>query len=170
LAIRSQSTPVIDRSEPSQMPFQLGYVSTACREMTRRDLIRLLTTARTINVRNGVTGLLLYQNRHFLQVLEGDEAAVRETFGRILDDPRHTQLKVLFEDSVDEREYEDWSMAFQALDGSEWLEFPDFAWRPRSLREVVDDFGRARDFLLMLRRRGLDPDKDLATPAVSGGD
>jgi len=146
------------------MTFQLGYVSTATREMRRDDLIALLREAREINQANAVTGLLLFQDGHFMQVLEGDEAVVRETFGRISRDNRHCDVAVLFEDAARDRHYPDWSMGFQSLDGSEWLEFPSADGRPKDLRAVAVDMGRAKDLLMMLRQCGLDPAKDIATP------
>lgn len=145
------------------MPFQLGYVSTACREMRREDLVRILDISRSLNQENGVTGLLLFHGGHFLQVLEGNEAAVRETFARIREDRRHQQVKVLFESAVDPGEFADWNMGFQALDGSEWLEFPHPDGKPKDLRASVEDYGRAKELLLLLRRRGLDPAKELET-------
>lgn len=147
------------------MPFQLGYVSTASRAMRRDDLIAILETARSLNRDVGVTGLLLFEGGHFLQVLEGPEPAVHEIFARISEDPRHMQIRLLFEGEVDEPQFADWSMGFQALDGSEWMEFPGVDDQPKDMRATVEDYGRAKDFLLLLRRRGLDPAKDVATSA-----
>jgi hypothetical protein len=144
------------------MPFQLGYVSAATRPMHREDLIDLLREARELNDRDGVTGLLLYQDGYFLQVLEGAETNVRNTFERISHDDRHHDVQILFEDETDARHYPDWSMGFQALDGSEWLEFPDVDDKPKSLRAMAEDLGRAKGLLLFLRQRGLDPSKDLS--------
>jgi hypothetical protein len=147
------------------MPFQLGYVSTANDRMMRQDLLELLTVARRINRDNDVTGLLLFDGRQFLQVLEGAEAKVREIFARIAQDPRHGDLDILFEESVETPQFEDWSMGFQALDGAEWMEFPGEDGEPGDLRHMVARYGQAKDLLLKMRLRGLDPDRDLATPA-----
>ena len=145
------------------MLFQLGYVSTASRVMRRRDLIEILTEARRLNARDAITGLLLFHGRHFLQVLEGEEARVRATFGRIREDRRHHDISVLFEHPVESREYPDWSMGFQALDGTEWIEFPDVAARTKGLREIAEDHGRATQLLMLIRRKGVDASKDIAT-------
>lgn len=147
------------------MPFQLGYVSTARGAMRRADLLAILTAARRINDENGVTGLLLFENGHFLQVLEGTEEAVRETFARICEDGRHGDVKVLFKGETAQAEFGEWSMGFQALDGCDWMEFPGSDGEPGDLRHMVEHYGRAKDLLLLLRQRGLDPDRDLATPA-----
>jgi hypothetical protein len=83
---------------------------------------------------------------------------------RIRRDPRHAQISLLFEEPVAEREFPDWRMGFQVLDGGEWLEFPGLQDAPRELRAVAQDIARAKQLLLQLRRRGLDPAKDIATP------
>jgi hypothetical protein len=147
------------------MPFQLGYVSTATGQMLREDLLALLTVARRVNREHHVSGLLLFDGAHFLQVLEGEEEAVREVFNRIAQDARHADLDILFEEQVSEPQYEGWSMGFQALDGAEWMEFPGEDGEPGDLRQMVERYGQARDLLLKMRLRGLDPERDLATPA-----
>lgn len=151
------------------MPFELGYVSTATGVFGRDTLADILVTSRTLNSRNGVTGLLLYYGGHFLQVLEGSEEAVRETFGRICKDPRHHDIAVLFEETVEEPLYPDWSMGFQMLDGSELFEFPSADGRPKSLSAMSQDIGRAKQLLMHLRRSGLDPDKELKLPGQPAG-
>ena len=83
------------------MPFHLGYVSTATGQMLREDVLAILSVARRINHEKRVTGLLLFDGRSFLQVLEGDEDAARETYDRIAKDERHRDLVVLFEEQVD---------------------------------------------------------------------
>lgn len=145
------------------MPLQLCYASTATREMQRKDLLELLTYARKRNAEDGITGLLLFHGRHFLQVLEGEADPVHETFKRICRDERHTQIALLFEDLVSQRQYRDWSMGFQALDGSEWMEFPNEDGSEMSLRSLAEAMGQAKALLLYVRQHGLDPAKEVMT-------
>lgn len=145
------------------MSFQLAYVSTASSAMRRADLLELLERAREVNREKGVTGLLLYQGGHFLQVLEGEQDTVRALFAHIAHDPRHFRVTELFEQQLDQRQYAEWSMGFQALDGTEWLEFPGLDGSYVDLRTIVEQFGRAKELLMMMRLRGLDPNKELAT-------
>lgn len=148
------------------MLIHLGYVSTATAPLSRAELMELLAQARAENARNQITGMLVYQGGHFLQVLEGQPEAVRATMERIRQDPRHDLIALLFEEPVAAREFPDWRMGFQALDGREWLEFPGLADAPRDLRAVTQDIARAKQLLLQLRQRGLDPAKDIATPTL----
>ena len=147
------------------MPFQLGYISTPTTQMTREDLLAILTTVRRINQEQGVTGLLLFDGDNFVQVLEGNETAVREIFGRISRDQRHRDVDVLFEEQVATPEFEQWSMGFQAIDGVDWMEFPDGDGHSQDLRHTIAHYGQAKDVLIKMRLRGLDPNRDLVTTA-----
>ncbi len=143
------------------MPFQLCYASTATRELTREDLLEILTFARQHNAKLGITGLLLFQGGHFLQVLEGEADPVRQLFKHICKDERHHQVTLLFEELVSQSQYPDWSMGFQALDGSEWMEFPQEDSSPHDLRALAQTMGRAKELLMYVRKQGLDPAKDV---------
>lgn len=114
---------------------ELIYRSRSAGPFDRTEIGRILATARLRNAADGLTGLLLYSNDSFLQVLEGETDAVRRTFARIREDPRHRELTVLADGPVDGRRHPGWSMGFHHLDGS--LVAPD---------EVLD-LARARRLL-----------------------
>ena len=78
------------------MLFHLIYVSTAVVPMTEGDLVKLLKQSRSRNEQNRITGMLLYKNGHFMQVLEGEEASVMEIFHNIEKDPRHKSVDVCY--------------------------------------------------------------------------
>ena len=56
------------------------YVSSATRLFAAEDLVALLQAARDYNARIGITGMLLYKAGNFLQVIEGDAAAVNALY------------------------------------------------------------------------------------------
>ncbi|MFP4077476.1 MAG: BLUF domain-containing protein [Halochromatium sp.] len=143
------------------MPFQLCYASTATRELKRDDLLEILTQARQYNTEHGITGLLLFQDGHFVQVLEGETEPVRALYTRICKDARHDRIALLFEELVSQHQYPDWSMGFQALDGSEWMEFPQEDSNPHNLRALAETMGRAKELLMYIRKQGLNPAKDI---------
>lgn len=76
----------------------------------REELDRILASARRLNEQNGITGFLLATDGAFAQVLEGSEASVAETYGRIVIDPRHTALRLLAQESIAERSFAGWAM------------------------------------------------------------
>ena len=62
------------------------------------------------NLRDGITGFLIFDKASFVQVLEGDQAAVLETYERISDDPRHAGLTIIATRQVAARAFTDWAM------------------------------------------------------------
>lgn len=98
---------------------RLVYTSSANEDMSQGDIEHLLGRARTRNKDKAVTGLLLYIDRRFMQCLEGPEESVDQIFGIIQNDPSHHDIDVLLREPVSEREFKDWSMAFQtkSIDG-----------------------------------------------------
>ncbi len=95
---------------------QILYISTLSPRETV-DLSSILASARRNNRRAGITGLLMFNGKRFLQVLEGPADAVEHTFERIRRDPRHRAQVVLTRKQVQQREFGEWSMAFR--DGSQ---------------------------------------------------
>ena len=95
---------------------QLVYVSAASWAMSNDDLNGILDASRRNNGRDGVTGMLLYIDGGFLQVLEGPKAAVERIFAHIRRDSRHNALRVLIEQETDERQFGGWSMGFERLE------------------------------------------------------
>ncbi len=97
----------------------LLYVSTASRPLDEADMNSILEVSREKNKSADITGLLLYSREHFIQVLEGTEANVHETFARIKADPRHQNVTTMIEDKVKKRFFTDWSMAYRKVTESD---------------------------------------------------
>ncbi|MFL9828345.1 phosphate-starvation-inducible PsiE family protein [Rhodoplanes sp. SY1] len=98
---------------------QTSYISTATSAMSTKDLLALLQQCRDSNADKGVTGMLLYGNGTFLQVLEGDEGVVDALIAKIRKDPRHANLKMLYRKAIERRQYSDWSMGFKRVSDKE---------------------------------------------------
>lgn len=94
---------------------QIIYVSSATVAFDKPALLDLLSECRTKNERAGITGLLLYKDGHFLQVIEGDEDAVAELFTKIQADTRHQRVLTMLTQFIERRDFPDWSMAFHDL-------------------------------------------------------
>ena|ERR1700712_4777180 len=92
--------------------FQIFYVSRATAAFDNQAVQAILHASRRNNARVDVTGCLLFSGRCFAQVLEGDEAVVTKLAARIGADPRHNDVRFLFEGRRMEREYSDWSMGY----------------------------------------------------------
>jgi hypothetical protein len=131
---------------------RLVYVSAATVPFTDASLAQLLRISRENNTRAGITGMLVYRDGDFLQVLEGEEDAVRETFHRIARDNRHARTLVLDDSEISEREFSDWSMGFRRVSREEMPQgFVDFFDRRFDPETVVQRGGEAITFLRSFR-------------------
>lgn len=91
---------------------QLVYASAAAAPFTPPQLRALLEVARKNNVPIEVSGLLLYQEGSFLQILEGDDEVVMSLFRKISKDLRHGNVILLAKNAITERAFGEWTMGF----------------------------------------------------------
>jgi hypothetical protein len=135
--------------------FSLTYVSSAVRDFSEGELADLLSTSRENNARLGITGMLLYKDGNFMQVLEGEEEAVLELYAKIGEDPRHRGEITLHKGSSERRNFPEWTMGFQNLDSPEARLQPgysDFLDAPLTGREFAGEPSRAQKLLLTFKR------------------
>jgi len=98
------------------MLIRLIYASETAAPMGPTEVQALLSLARRKNRLRDITGLLVFDSRYFLQVLEGDREAVSELYCRLAQDVRHRRLTLMQADPIDQRRFVDWSMGFVAAD------------------------------------------------------
>ncbi|MDD1621469.1 MAG: BLUF domain-containing protein [Methylococcaceae bacterium] len=98
---------------------RLVYMSQAVKPFSTDELMRLLRQCRQGNSVQGITGVLLYFNECFVQVLEGKEEQVNKAFQKIRRDPRHRNVTKLERTYITERQFPDWSMGFEEVDASQ---------------------------------------------------
>lgn len=131
----------------------LLYLSSAVRKFTDFELMTLLAKARENNTRLNVTGMLLYYDGNFLQVLEGHEVDVRPLFEKIGQDPSHQSVIKLIERPLTERQFSEWSMAFRTIGDlpvEQLTGYSDFLNNPFS-DQVTAQPSAAYQFLLAFR-------------------
>jgi hypothetical protein len=126
----------------------LIYASRSTEYFHEHEIPDLLQQVRIANAKQEITGMLLYINGSFLQVLEGQPEMVDAAFGRILGDKRNTQLRPIARDSILERAFEGWTMMHKTLDpveAGELIGEPDYFKSPTWLTQL--DPGRAKKLL-----------------------
>lgn len=96
----------------------LTYTSLARLDLSDDDLAAILNTARRMNALNSITGLLIFNGTHFLQIIEGPEPSIDELMGRLRQDDRHHHVEVRDEHFADERGFPDWSMELVQVQSS----------------------------------------------------
>ena len=96
----------------------LTYTSLARLDLVSSDLEAIHRIAREQNALDGVTGLLVFNGTHFLQIIEGAEAAIDELVERLRRDARHTGFEIRDRQKVDARSFPDWSMELVRVNAS----------------------------------------------------
>lgn len=103
------------KEELQEPIFSVLYASSAVELFSEAELLELLRVSRRNNSRDSVTGILLYHDGNFMQVLEGPENSVGNVLTRVGRDPRHRGMLTLLTQQLSVRDFPDWSMGFRDL-------------------------------------------------------
>lgn len=95
------------------------YTSTARIPVDISVIKDILSISTRNNEQSEISGILVYLDGTFLQVLEGPETFINDTFDRIKSDDRHHNIVVLSEEYIEEREFPKWFMAFRETNQGE---------------------------------------------------
>lgn len=124
------------------------YSSRATRATTDADLQSILTVSRRNNLARDITGMLLFIEGSFFQVLEGQEASVAEVYDSIARDPRHDRVTQIISEPIARRSFGEWSMGFVSVaraDAQRLIGENDFFGSAACLQAINP--GRARKLL-----------------------
>jgi superfamily II DNA or RNA helicase len=131
---------------------QCIYASAASRDFETDELADLLQAARENNARLGLTGMLLYAEGGFFQVLEGQPDVVEALYAKIERDRRHAQVTLVIKEPIPKRYFDDWTMGFYKVSREELAGMSgvnDFFGKDRA--EISVDAGRAEKLLAAFR-------------------
>ncbi len=140
--------------------FRLVYRSRTTMERENRpaEIEEIFEASRRKNGDLGLSGALLVWQDTFVQVLEGEEATVRDVYATIADDPRHEDVVTLDAAVVSARVFGRWSMAHVSdeegadLPAARGGEAPE---APHATPRLED---RRQEMLLDLMREYANPD------------
>jgi hypothetical protein len=125
------------------------YSSRASAVIRDAEVQALLASARRNNAAQGITGMLLFIEGSFFQVLEGSEDAVDRIYEVIARDPRHDRVTQIIREPIAQRSFAEWSMGFEALgreDAQRLVGANDFFGSAACLERINP--GRARKLLV----------------------
>ena len=94
------------------MNVRLVYYSLATRDMSLLDVQQILDVARPNNDSLHICGMLCYEQRYFLQALEGERSAVNELYLDIADDPRHDEITIISYEEITAPIFKQWKMGY----------------------------------------------------------
>lgn len=100
---------------PNQL-FRLIYLSRNTGTFSVSKAQQIITVSESNNKDRQLTGMLLYANNHYLQMLEGYVLEINEIYEQIARDERHDKIALLGMNHADKRIFPEWQMRFANLD------------------------------------------------------
>lgn len=91
---------------------QIIYSSTAAENVDFDAINHLLTQCVSKNNEFGISGMLVFDGKQFLQCIEGDEAQVKQLEENIFRDTRHQNIHLIGEKEITIRLFSQWSMGY----------------------------------------------------------
>ena len=114
-----------DSLNSKEMIYELSYQSSALVD-TRVQIESIVSTAKRMNEKFGITGCLIYTGKRFFQIIEGSRSALSQLYKNLLNDSRHKDLVIMWKGYKPEREFPNFSMAFIHEDHSLMIENKEF--------------------------------------------
>lgn len=143
--IRTKSLINVGMQIPSPELIELTYVSQPAEEMSFLGLMRLLYHSYLRNQALGITGVLIFEDQRFGQVIEGPAHSIDRLWDKIQKDDRHKNVKLINRKTIERRSFLKWTMIFQ---GNE-----EIANRLPEVKAAIDqgDFPSDHPLLVALR-------------------
>ena len=88
------------------MHYAISYVSTASNSLKFEEIPALLKKSEERNNTRNITGLLLFSEGNFFQVIEGEKEKIKELYMNICEDKRHSNIIKLFETDIEKEAYD----------------------------------------------------------------
>ena len=134
----------------------LIYSSSATYPLSDTELQDLLAKARTRNEQYDVTGVLLYHEGQFMQLLEGEAETVHSLYSMIEQDARHTGVLKLADKPIAARSFPEWAMVFRPVEAEAFAPVAGYQ-PPASLDPAPQGLSAADVMLLSLMHQYMLP-------------
>ncbi|GGD28655.1 BLUF domain-containing protein [Aureimonas glaciei] len=92
------------------MPIRIVYASQVCPYVGRQEMHAIVSLADESNRRDGITGVVAFDEFQVIQVLEGPRDVVEALYDRILKDDRDEGILTLQKHEIETARFPDWTM------------------------------------------------------------
>ncbi|WP_299215434.1 BLUF domain-containing protein [uncultured Aquimarina sp.] len=93
----------------------ISYVSTANQTLTNAEVNKLFEFVKLHNDSQNITGILMYSDGNFFQVLEGEHDLIQNLYKKILLDPRHYNIIKIFDRAITNCSFSEYHSSFKVL-------------------------------------------------------
>jgi len=98
------------------------YISSAVLGLNDRQIASIVRTSQINNEQLGITGILLYNNGNFMQLIEGEEEKVEGLYEKVRGDRRHTGVTLLLKEAITHKNFDNWVMGYRNIDNLKKIE------------------------------------------------
>lgn len=91
------------------------YLSTKAYDLSEEDITAIFEDSLGNNTAQDVTGILVYNQGNFLQVLEGEEGVVDTLFHKITKDERHKNIITVINSPLEDRLFSEFNLGYSVL-------------------------------------------------------
>jgi hypothetical protein len=97
---------------------QLVYVSTRKSNCTDVEIQKILNSCKKNNPSLEITGVLLYSDTKFIQLVEGNSKVITALYDKIKGDNRHSNTMMISYGPIKDRAFPSWHMGARKIEGS----------------------------------------------------
>lgn len=94
---------------------QLVYVSSRKNNCSPEEIRKILSSCEKNNPPLNITGVLLYSDNKFIQLVEGEPKVLKGLYDKIKEDDRHKNCVMISYAPVKERSFPNWHMGSKKL-------------------------------------------------------
>jgi Sensors of blue-light using FAD len=98
---------------------QLVYVSTRKTNCTEQEIEKILSSCKKNNPPLNITGILLYSDTKFIQLVEGEYKVINSLYDKIKTDSRHEQVKLIAMGPIHVKAFPSWHMGARKIANNE---------------------------------------------------
>ena len=91
--------------------YELFITTVASRQFSSSDIKEIVKQLSVRNSQYGLTGILIYNNGEFYQILEGEEETIQKMRDEIIHDSLHGSVHVIWEGQIQDRGYTNWGLS-----------------------------------------------------------
>lgn len=83
-----------------KVKYEILHTALAIKSFSKDELIEIANNLAIRNKEWGLTGSLIYNNREFIQILEGDKDSLENLMTHVKDDTRHGNVHVIWKGEI----------------------------------------------------------------------
>jgi hypothetical protein len=109
------------KEEPTLPLYEVLYCSTLAQDLPPGTVGSIASRARMRNAERDITGLLVFDGLRFCQHLEGPPEAIDALMQQIEEDPRHVDVRVVYQAPLAARRYSGFGMGLAECEGPDLM-------------------------------------------------